>query len=293
MDLWSAVALFAITLVGATVNGALGYGFSSITVPLALLFLTNRVLNPAVVLVEVVLNTAVLYVNRASIPVVTRRALPIVVGLVPGVIVGTLVVTHVDTSLLKFYTFTALLPLILLQAAGYRRPIESERSAGFVFGNGLGILYSTTTISGPPLAVVLSNQGVAKQEFRAALSIVRLCESVLTATAYLYAGMFTTRTLALSAQIVPTIAIGIPVGAFVIRRIRTETFRRVCMSFDAWIVAFGLATVLRTLAIVEGPAAYLVVAIVGAIDAVLLYRFFSDPVSLRRTKSAADATVAA
>ena len=29
------------------VNGALGYGFSSITVPLALLFLTNRVLNPA------------------------------------------------------------------------------------------------------------------------------------------------------------------------------------------------------------------------------------------------------
>jgi len=41
-----------ITLVAAVVNGALGYGFSSITVPLALLFLTSRVLNPALVLVE-------------------------------------------------------------------------------------------------------------------------------------------------------------------------------------------------------------------------------------------------
>ena len=45
--------LGGITLLAATVNGALGYGFSSITVPVALLYLTNRVLNPAMVVVEV------------------------------------------------------------------------------------------------------------------------------------------------------------------------------------------------------------------------------------------------
>jgi uncharacterized protein len=39
-------ALIVITLGAAFVNGALGYGFSSITVPLVLLFLSNRVLNP-------------------------------------------------------------------------------------------------------------------------------------------------------------------------------------------------------------------------------------------------------
>ena len=38
-----------ITLVAGTVNGALRYGFSSITVPVALLFYANRVLNPALV----------------------------------------------------------------------------------------------------------------------------------------------------------------------------------------------------------------------------------------------------
>src|SRR6476619_5846778 len=57
------VALVAITLFAATVNGALGYGFSSITVPLALLFLSNRVLNPALVLIEVALNAYVLMVD--------------------------------------------------------------------------------------------------------------------------------------------------------------------------------------------------------------------------------------
>ena len=60
------LALGAITLVAAFVNGALGYGFSSITVPLALLFVTNRVLNPALVPIEVVLNVCVLWTNRAA-----------------------------------------------------------------------------------------------------------------------------------------------------------------------------------------------------------------------------------
>src|SRR2546425_7303273 len=83
------LALVVITLLAATVNGALGYGFSSITVPVALLFYTNRVLNPALVWVEVVLNTYVLWVNRASIPQVWRRVVPMIVGLAPGVALGT------------------------------------------------------------------------------------------------------------------------------------------------------------------------------------------------------------
>ena len=59
-------ALVPITLAAAVVNGALGYGFSSITVPLALFFLTNRVLNAALVPIEVVLNAYVLWANRAG-----------------------------------------------------------------------------------------------------------------------------------------------------------------------------------------------------------------------------------
>src|SRR2546422_8877320 len=95
------VALACITLLAATVNGALGYGFSSITVPLALLFLANRVLNPALVLIEVALNAYVLWVNRESLPAVWRRMLPIVGGLVPGVAVGTMLVSQVNPGRLK------------------------------------------------------------------------------------------------------------------------------------------------------------------------------------------------
>ena len=267
--------LAGITLFAATVNGALGYGFSSLTVPLALLFLSNRVLNPALVLIEVVLNAYVLWNNREAFTAVWRRVLPIVIGLIPGVIVGTAIVSQVSPGWLRFGTFATLLPLILVQAAGYRRPIQAERSAGLVFGGGLGVLYSVTTISGPPLAIVLNNQGFAKKDFRAALGVIRLAESLMTAVAYAYVGLFTASSLALIPWIVPSILIGVPLGAFIIRRVAVETFRRVCMSFDAWVVGFGLSRLLNELGLVDGPAAYIVLVATAVIDTWLLYRFFS------------------
>ncbi|HEY1303885.1 MAG TPA: sulfite exporter TauE/SafE family protein [Vicinamibacterales bacterium] len=269
------IALIVITLGAAVVNGALGYGFSSITVPLALLFLTNRVLNPALVPIEVALNAYVLWVNRAALPVVWRRVLPIVIGLLPGVLVGTALVSKVNPGWLRFGTFVTLLPLILLQAAGFRRPIRSERSVGLAFGGGVGLLYSVTTISGPPLAVMLSNQGLAKRDFRAALGFIRLAESSFTAVAYWYAGLYSVQSMALVPLILPSIVIGVPIGAVLIQRIRPETFRRLCMSFDAWIVGFGLSTLVKELHLVESNLAFLVLAAVGLIDTMLLYRFFT------------------
>ncbi len=277
--------LIAITLFAAVVNGGLGYGFSSITVPLALLFLTNRVLNPALVLIEVVLNAWVLWVNRDALSVVWKRMLPIVLGLLPGVAVGTMVVTHVGSSYLKLWTYLLLLPLILFQAAGFRRPIKSEKAIGVPFGLGLGILYSMTTISGPPLALLLNNQGLQKREFRASLGFIRLAESSFTAIAYLSAGLITRQSNLLIPQILPSVLIGVPIGAALVKQMKVETFRRICMSFDAWIVGFGVSTVLRDTKLVAGPGAYLFLLGVIIIDGVLLYRFFSahGPFDLART----------
>jgi uncharacterized membrane protein YfcA len=271
------LALALITLLAAIVNGALGYGFSSITVPIALLFLSNRILNPALVLIEVVLNAYVLWNNREAFSSVWRRVMPMVVGLVPGIAVGTAVVSQVNPGWLRFFTFVVLLPLILLQAAGYRRPIRSERAVGLVFGGGLGVLYSVTTISGPPLAIMLNNQGLAKKDFRAALGVVRLAESSMTAVAYAYAGLYSFTSMALIPWIVPSIAIGVPIGAFIIRHVQAETFRRICMSFDAWVVGFGLSRLLQELGLVQSNAAYLVLIGVAILDSWLLYRFFSRP----------------
>src|SRR5258707_12764277 len=107
------VALALITFLAAFVNGALGYGFSSLTVPVGLLFLPNRVLNPALVLIEVFINIYVLVINWAAVPRVWKRVTPILAGLLPGVAAGSWLLASIHPGWLKFATYALLLPLIL------------------------------------------------------------------------------------------------------------------------------------------------------------------------------------
>jgi uncharacterized membrane protein YfcA len=266
--------LFLVAMLAATVNGALGYGFSSLTVPIALLFVPQKLLSPALVLVELVINSWVVVNNRRSLAVVRQRVLPILTGLVPGILVGSFLLNRANPGWLKFGTYLVLLPLIMLQAAGVRRPIHSERAAGLPLGAGVGVLYSTTTISGPPLALMFNNQGLHKEGFRAALGTVRVVETTLTAVAYSCLGLFSRQTLKLAAPIAPAVLLGLPVGSYLIRYMNSETFRRICMSFDAWIVGFGLVRTIIELQLLAPSSAYGIWGTVILLDFCLLYQYF-------------------
>ena len=293
----SSIVLIFITFLAATVNGALGYGFSSITVPVALIFYTNRLLNPALVLIEVVVNIYVLVINRRSIPTVLKRIYPILFGLAPGVLIGSYLLTSIQPGWIKFFTYLFLLPLILIQAAGIRRPLRSERTLGVPFGTGIGFLYSVTTVSGPPLAVLFNNQGFVKRDFRAALGIIRVAESSLTAIAYYYLGLYSVESRGVLATIIPSVIVGIPIGAFLIRQMDPETFRRICMTFDVWVVGFGLSRVLIDLKLVENPFAYSVMLSALLVDGYLLYLYFTKrrsaalPREVRESREAAPAAL--
>ena len=269
------IVLVGITFLAAFVNGAIGYGFSSLTVPVALVFYTNRILNPALVMIEVFVNFYVLFLNRDSIPAVWKRVLPILIGLLPGIAVGALILASLHPAWIKLGTYTIILPLILVQAAGWRRPLRSTGLIGLPFGTALGILYSVTTISGPPLAILFNNQGLVKNEFRAGLALVRVVESSVTAIMYYNLGLFVTESQNLLSLITPCVVVGIPLGAYVIRQVDAETFRRICMSFDAWVVGFGLSRVLIELKLMESPWAYSAMVLTILVDTYLLYIFFT------------------
>lgn len=274
------IVLVLITFVAATVNGALGYGFSSITVPVALLFYTNRILNPALVLVELVINGFVLFNNRKSIPNIWWRVAPILIGLLIGVAIGSYILFLVQPAWTKLVTYVLLLPLILLQAAGIRKPIQAEKAIAIPFGAGIGTLYSVTTISGPPLALLFNNQGYAKQDFRAALGVIRMGESVLTGIAYYFIGLYSYGSMEIIPYIVPSVLLGIPLGSYLIRWMDPEAFRRICMAFDALVVGFGLSRVLVELNLASAFTTYSILSIVVLLNAFLLFRFFrgrADP----------------
>ena len=80
----------------------------------------------------------------------------------------------------------------------------------------------------------LNNQGYAtKQDFRAALGLIRSAECILATAFYARAGLFTPASVLLLITIVPGVFLGVPFGAWLIRRVREESFRRVCMTLTS------------------------------------------------------------
>jgi uncharacterized membrane protein YfcA len=176
-------------------------------------------------------------VNRASIPNVWRRVLPIVIALAPGVMVGTTLVALVNPDWLKLITYFTLLPAD--PAAGRGFPSSDSIRAG-----------GRIRVRRRPWCAVfddddfrsaarggLEQSGVREAGIPRRARLIRLAESSMTAVAYAYVGLYSTSSMALIPQIVPSLAIGVPFGAKLIRRLNAETFRRICMSFDAWVVA--------------------------------------------------------
>jgi uncharacterized membrane protein YfcA len=76
---------------------------------------------------------------------------------------------------------------------------------------------------------LFNNQGLVKDEFRAGLALVRVTESSVTAIVYYKLGLFITESMDLLRVFIPCVVVGIPLGAYLIRRLDAETFRRICM----------------------------------------------------------------
>lgn len=262
-----------IALLAAGVNGAIGYGFSTLVVPVALLLYPSSVLNPGIVLAEIALNLLSLFLNRRALPQVVRRVLPMMIASLPGIVLGVWVLKRLHPDVLRFATYAVLLPLVLLQAAGLRRPLRPGSPAEVPMGFGIGVLYSCTTISGPPLGLLFNNQGLAQDEFRAALSLFRVTESLATAVAYAWLGVYTPQSVGLSLLILPCIVIGIPLGRRLIGTIEPELFRRICMAADAWLISFGLSRLLTAYGGLAARLAYVPMAVVLVLGGILLSRY--------------------
>ena len=288
LDLFLPIELlifFAILSLGASiVNGGVGYGYSSISVPIAVLVLINRIINPAYVLLEAVLNTIMLVLSgKKSVFSTLRRTTPILFAIVPGVLIGSIVLSLIAPLIVRFIVYAALLPLVLLQTAGFRRPIKRERSAGVPLGVGVGVLYSLTTISGPPIALFLNNQGLNMNEFKASISQIRIVESYTTCLTYFLLGLFTVSSLQLFTVIAPPIVVGLPLGMYIARKLSLETFRRLSMGFNGLIVGFGLSQTLIALVLITPQFAYSIWGVVIFLDSLILFRYFAES---RRKKQA-------
>jgi len=250
---WNSVYLAILAFGAAVVNGAVGYGFSSILTPIAIFWYSNKVLNPAIVTVEVAVNLALLYRERRFIGRTWSHARPVVLTLLPGILLGTIGLTVLAVTDVKVLVYATFLPLVTLQLLGFSRPFRNEARGGAAVGPGIGFLYALTTISAPPLALFLRNQGLSKDEFRCTIAQIRVAESSMTLSTYAIfsaffsANLLTVPSIGLLPYLFVPVLVGVPIGTLLLTRSHPEFFRRLVMAMDGLIVSFGLSRIFVTL----------------------------------------------
>ena len=272
MDLPLPVDLGLLAFVAAVLNGAVGYGFSSVVTPVALFWVSNQLLNPSLVAVELGVNVVLLVRERRLIRATFPRARTVIVGLLPGVLLGTIGLVTISAVGVRLFVYLALLPLVLIQLIGWRRALRSETTTGPPVGAAVGFLYALTTISGPPLALYFRNQGLAKQEFRCAMAQVRVAEASMTCGAYLFAGLFTGPSLALVPVLLIPVVVGVPLGTLLLTRISRDFFSRVVMAVDAIIVTYGLYKVTQQVGWLSSTEALVVLVAILALTGFVAVR---------------------
>lgn len=143
------VAVLAAVLLGATIQGAIGFGMNLVAVPVLALVAPDT-LPIAAILFGVPISLAMVRYERADLD---RPGLAWVLGgRVPGSVVGATIVAAVTTSQLQLIVGLVVLAMVVASLLAPAIPLRpaTQATAGFVSG----VTGTAAGIGGPPVALL-------------------------------------------------------------------------------------------------------------------------------------------
>jgi uncharacterized membrane protein YfcA len=241
----------AVVVLGASLlGGVTGFGFSLVCAPL-LLLLGLGLTDVVVVNLAIGLLTRLATVARLHRSVHRRRALDLVAGCIPGLLIGYLVRDLVSGDALKVAAggvAVVVAAYLLLRPAGTGAAdaAPAPRLAAGTAGLLGGFLGITTSLNGPPPVVLLSRQNAAPRQFVADLAVYFIvCNGLALALIGLAGGVDADRVGLLLACWLPGALLGNALGNTWASRVPQGPFRLMTLGL---VMVTGLATVATVLA---------------------------------------------
>lgn len=233
-----------------TVEAALGFGATVIFVALcsSLLRLPLADVLPSFVPVNLVLSALIAARSRrdADLRLLFLRIFP---AMLVGLPFGMWAFSRLPEATLRralgvFLLSLEALPLVFRDRAGKQprepKPLPAAASWGFL---GLaGVLHGAFATGGPLVVYVLSRSPVGKATFRATLSLLWALLALVLLGKWTLSGNLTKSTLVLSAQLLPSMLVGLFVGEVLHRRVPERHFRGFV---NVMLIVFGVILLVR------------------------------------------------
>lgn len=218
LSLAMTIACITVVFVAATVQASIGIGLGMIASPV-LLFADPDFIPTAIMLAVLPLTFTVAWVDREHIE--ARDVGFALIGRVPGVIAGALVVAALSERVLAVMVAASVLLAVLASITG--RLFEPTDRALVVAGLASGFAGTTTGVGGPPMALTYQNSDPATM--RATISAFFAIGSLMSLAALALAGEVGMRQLQLTLLILPGVGLGVVTSRRVKDRLRPDVVR--------------------------------------------------------------------
>ena len=245
MELGVLLAGAVVVFLASVLAGGTGFGYSLVCAPL-LLLAGFPLADVVVVNLTVGVVTRIGAVLRLRHSVDRRRSTALVVGCVPGLLLGYVVLDAVDDDVLKVTAggvavVAAAFLLLRRPAPEQAGPPSASRLAPGIAGVLGGFLGITTSMNGPPPVILLSHRNVPPREFIADMAVYLLvCNALALALIGLAGGLSLERVGLLLACWLPGAVLGNHLGVTYGSRLPLRPFRLLTLGL---VMVTGLATV--------------------------------------------------
>jgi uncharacterized membrane protein YfcA len=199
------VAVVAAVLVGAVIQRSIGFGINLIVVPV-LALAAPQALPTTAILVALPLSLAII---RHEGHAIDRPGLTwILIGSVPGTILGTIVVATVDTTALKVVVAISVLLAVFVSVLA--PPLRLTPSTEFAGGFTSSVTGTAAGIGGPPLALLYQHH--EGPTMRSTLAVSFLASTALAIASLAIAHHVTLGQIALAIALMPVVVLGSWIG---------------------------------------------------------------------------------
>ncbi|HSS66693.1 MAG TPA: sulfite exporter TauE/SafE family protein [Gammaproteobacteria bacterium] len=156
-----------------------------------------------------------------------QRFRPLIVALGLGIMVGALLLKHVDDRVLQAVIGIAVMVFSItsLSTPELRIPAGAERPLGAVAGAVGGVLGGMSSLFGPPILMFLVSLHIPKDEFVAIIGTVYLLGGVFLLAALAGVRVMGPEEVALSALATPPLLAGMALGQWLRDKISQKAFR--------------------------------------------------------------------
>jgi len=201
VDLLTSVLAFAIALLGATLQGSIGFGLGLIGVPLLVILDPTFVPGP-VLLVALCLTTLISVREHRAINF--REISWAVSGRILGTLIGITLLSLISENGLSLFFGSMVMLAVLISISGWRLSLKPLNLLGA--GTVSGIMGTTSAIGGAPMALVYQHQKGPR--LRGSLSSIFIFGTIISLTSLVLVHRFGTRELLLALVLLPGTLLG-------------------------------------------------------------------------------------